>query len=74
MSFDLRLRITISMMGEGCQRTWLWRIVHTQLSILFNEQSKIVGPLFYSCLISLKILDFPCNMCDFERNAIYNLN
>jgi hypothetical protein len=30
--------------------------------------------LFYICLISIKILDFPCNMCDFERNEIYNLN
>jgi len=52
MSFDLRLLITLSMMGEGCQRTWLWHIVPTQLSIPFHRQSKILP----RCLISASFL------------------
>ena len=38
----------------------------------FPSAVQILVSLSYICLISVKILDFPYNVCGFDRKQIYN--
>jgi len=38
----------------------------------FPSTVQNLAPLSYICLIFVKILDFPYNVCGFDRKQIYN--